>query len=61
MSVVSVVCCQVEFSVWCRSLVQRSPAEYVCVTERDQVHQWSFTLTTSRETVQTKKKGEMAI
>ena len=31
MSVVSVVCYQVEVSATCRSLVQRSPTECVCV------------------------------
>ena len=31
MSLVSVVCCQEEVSATGRSLVQRSPTEYVCV------------------------------
>ena len=31
LSVVSVVCCNVEVSVTCRSLVQRSPTECSCV------------------------------
>jgi len=39
MSVVSVVCCQVEVSAMGRSLVQRSSTECVCVIECDQVVQ----------------------
>jgi hypothetical protein len=37
LSLVSVVYCQVEISATGRSLVQRSPAEFVCITEFDQV------------------------
>ena len=39
MSVVSVVCCQIEFSVTDRSLIQRRPNECVCVVEYNQVLQ----------------------
>ena len=44
MSVVSVVCCQVEVSVTDRSLVQGSPTECVCVIEGDLVKQESSAL-----------------
>jgi len=37
MSLVSVVCSQVEVSATGRSLVQRDPTESVCVIECDQV------------------------
>ena len=36
-SLVSVVCCQVEVSATSRSLVQRDPTECVCVAECGQV------------------------
>jgi hypothetical protein len=39
LSVVSVVCCQVEVSATGRSLVQRSPTECVWVIECDEVQQ----------------------
>jgi hypothetical protein len=39
MSVVSFACCQVEVSATGRSLVQRSPADCLCVTECAQVQQ----------------------
>ena len=42
MSLVSVACCQVEVSATGRSLVQRSPADCVCITECDQVQQETF-------------------
>ena len=35
MSLVDVVCCQVEVYAPCRSLVQRGPTEGVCVSECD--------------------------
>jgi len=47
---VSVVCCQVEFSVTGRSLIQRRPTECVCVcaTECDQLKQYLSTPVMSR-------------
>ena len=39
LSVVNVVCCQVEVSVTGQSLIQRSPAELLCITECDQEQQ----------------------
>jgi hypothetical protein len=39
LSLLSVVCCQVEASATGRSLIQRSPTERVCVTECDQEQQ----------------------
>jgi len=36
---VNIVCCQVEVSVMSQSFIQRSPNEFICVTEYDEVHQ----------------------
>jgi hypothetical protein len=56
MSVVSVVCCQVEVSATGRSLVQRISTEYG-VSECHQVQQYPYTPTTSRQTdVRIRKK-----
>jgi len=38
-SVVNVVCCQVDVCVTGQSLIQRSPDELLCVTECDQEQQ----------------------
>jgi hypothetical protein len=48
LSLVNVVCCQVEVFTTDRSLVQRSPAKYVCVIECDQVQQLPSTPKMSR-------------
>jgi hypothetical protein len=54
----SVVCCQVEVSTTDRSLVQRSPADCVCVTDNDHVHS---TPTVSRQKNPTKKETKYAM
>jgi len=54
----SVVCCQIGISATCRSLVQRSLTNCVCVIEYDRLQQ--FNLCTYKEYVeggQDKKEG----
>ena len=58
MSLVNVVCCQVEVSTTGRSLVQRNPTQFACVTKCDQVRQWPCMCAVTKEKISKKRKIE---